>query len=89
MVERTVDPLGLVLEAGTWYLVAAHRGQPRTYRQVLPLGADAEVLAPAALREAVAATARAMAGAYGTDGVDGVGSRAPVMASTSRAATAR
>jgi len=32
VVERTVDALGLVLKAGTWYLVASHRGQPRTYR---------------------------------------------------------
>jgi predicted DNA-binding transcriptional regulator YafY len=30
--ERRVDPLDLVLKAGRWYLVAAHRGQPRTYR---------------------------------------------------------
>lgn len=29
---RTVDPLGLVLKAGCWYLVAAVRGAPRTFR---------------------------------------------------------
>ena len=31
-VTRTVNPLGLVLKAGTWYLIASTREQPRTYR---------------------------------------------------------
>jgi predicted DNA-binding transcriptional regulator YafY len=31
-VVRTVDPLGLVCKAGTWYLLAQHRGGHRTYR---------------------------------------------------------
>jgi predicted DNA-binding transcriptional regulator YafY len=31
-VRRLVVPLGIVLKAGTWYLVAAHEGQLRTYR---------------------------------------------------------
>jgi predicted DNA-binding transcriptional regulator YafY len=31
-VTRTLDPLGVVLKAGVWYLVASHDGQMRTYR---------------------------------------------------------
>jgi predicted DNA-binding transcriptional regulator YafY len=31
-VERTVHPLGLVLKAGVWYLVATSDAKPRTYR---------------------------------------------------------
>ena len=31
-VTRRLHPLGLVLKAGVWYLIAARREQPRTYR---------------------------------------------------------
>lgn len=30
--QRTVDPYGLVENAGRWYLLAAHRGEVRSYR---------------------------------------------------------
>jgi len=30
--RRRVDPLGLVIKAGIWYLVATHRGAARSYR---------------------------------------------------------
>lgn len=32
VVERTVEPYGLVCKAGTWYLLAGVNGQPRVYR---------------------------------------------------------
>jgi predicted DNA-binding transcriptional regulator YafY len=50
LVQRTVDPLGLVLKAGRWYLVATHRGQLRTFRVVRIERPD--LLAAAAVRPA-------------------------------------
>jgi predicted DNA-binding transcriptional regulator YafY len=32
VVERTLDPLGLVLKAGVWYMAASAGKEPRTYR---------------------------------------------------------
>ncbi|GAB2988374.1 helix-turn-helix transcriptional regulator [Saccharothrix stipae] len=32
VVTRRLHPLGLVLKAGVWYLIAGGRGEPRTYR---------------------------------------------------------
>ncbi|MGY6502369.1 MAG: helix-turn-helix transcriptional regulator [Acidimicrobiales bacterium] len=49
-IGRRVDPLGLVLKGGTWYLVAAHRGTPRSYR--LARVADAAALDQAVSRPA-------------------------------------
>lgn len=38
--QRTVHPLGLVLKAGVWYLVAGVGTQPRTYRVANTLSAE-------------------------------------------------
>jgi predicted DNA-binding transcriptional regulator YafY len=40
-VQRQIEPLGLVLKAGTWYLVAMARGDIRTYRVGRIVAADA------------------------------------------------
>ncbi|WP_432496969.1 helix-turn-helix transcriptional regulator [Kineococcus auxinigenes] len=38
--ERVLEPLGLVLKAGVWYLVASSRGRVRTYRAARVRGAE-------------------------------------------------
>jgi predicted DNA-binding transcriptional regulator YafY len=38
IVTRELDPLGLVLKAGVWYLIAAPEGRPRMYRVSKVLG---------------------------------------------------
>jgi predicted DNA-binding transcriptional regulator YafY len=40
LVERRLLPLGLVLKAGTWYLIASVEGQTRTYRMARFRGAE-------------------------------------------------
>ncbi len=49
-VNRELEPLGLVLKAGVWYLVAAVKGQARTYR--VSNIRDLEVLSTKASRPA-------------------------------------
>jgi len=39
-VERVIEPLGLVLKAGAWYVVAASDGQLRTYRVARVVAAE-------------------------------------------------
>lgn len=48
--ERTLDPYGLLQAGRTWYLVAAHRGRPHTYR--IDRVEAAEVLPDASARPA-------------------------------------
>ncbi|GAB2896003.1 helix-turn-helix transcriptional regulator [Streptomyces mayteni] len=64
-VRRDLDPLGLVLKGGIWYLVAAADGAPRTYRvsrllAVEPLDGPAERPAGFDLADYWAVSARAL-----------------------------
>lgn len=45
VVDREIEPLGLVLKAGVWYLAACAEGEPRTYRlsNVLEVSGSDEV----------------------------------------------
>ncbi|MFP8907895.1 helix-turn-helix transcriptional regulator [Streptomyces atacamensis] len=67
--QRTLEPYGLVLKAGVWYLVARADGDPRVYRvdrfgSVTPLGErferDADFDLPGFWEERAAAFARAI-----------------------------
>ena len=65
-VTRTLDPHGVVLKAGRWYLVA-HSGEDlRTYRvnQILGLSTLDEGFARAELRDMMRRTAEGLAGLY-------------------------
>ncbi len=58
--KRVVNPLGLVLKAGDWYLVAAADGKPRTYR-------ISNVQSAALRQEKAARPAKFDLGAYWTE----------------------
>lgn len=71
IVERSVDPLGLVAKGSTWYLVAAVEGEARSYRvsrvQALKLTEQPfERPQPAELCEKVITLAQSVAALYAT-----------------------